>query len=329
MNTKLLIDAIVRQTTVLIAQLSTAAGIRAPLANIADQVFVELAREIEAHGVSRKVAADMFGLAIRTYQKKVQRLAESVSMSDRTLWQAVLEYVQSEGTTTRRDVLRRFQRDDAMVVSSVLSDLVSSGIVERRGAGDSALYGVAPERDLLQALAGREQDSVTAVVWLTVYRGGGMTPAAIAETLQLELDVVARALETLEGQGLLRCVDVASVPTYQASTFVVPVGAEHGWEAAVFDHFQAVVRAIALKVRRGTARSAPDHVVGGATLGFDIAPGHPYEAQVLGTLQRVREEVNVLWNEVQDYNARHPIADDERTEVLFYFGQTVTGPDDE
>src|SRR5690606_37271155 len=59
LNTKLLIDAIMHQTTVLIAQLSTAAGIRAPLAHVADQVFVELAREIEAQGVSRKVAADM------------------------------------------------------------------------------------------------------------------------------------------------------------------------------------------------------------------------------------------------------------------------------
>ena len=36
MNTKLLVDSIVRQTTVLIAQLCTAAGVRAPLAQIAD-----------------------------------------------------------------------------------------------------------------------------------------------------------------------------------------------------------------------------------------------------------------------------------------------------
>src|SRR5688572_33330965 len=85
MNTKLLIDAIVHQTTLLIAQLSTAAGIRAPLAHIADQVFLELSREIEAQGVSRRVAADMFGLAIRTYQKKVQRVMESVTVRDRTL----------------------------------------------------------------------------------------------------------------------------------------------------------------------------------------------------------------------------------------------------
>jgi hypothetical protein len=39
MNLKLLIDGIVRQTTVLVAQLSTSAGVRAPLAHIANEVF--------------------------------------------------------------------------------------------------------------------------------------------------------------------------------------------------------------------------------------------------------------------------------------------------
>src|SRR5262245_46477549 len=80
MDTRMLIDAIVQQTTALIAQLSTAAGIRAPLAHVADQVFVDLAREIERQGVGRKVVADMFGLALRSYQRKVQRLTESASM---------------------------------------------------------------------------------------------------------------------------------------------------------------------------------------------------------------------------------------------------------
>lgn len=39
MNPRYLVDQLVRQTTVLIAQLSTASGIRAPLAHVADQVL--------------------------------------------------------------------------------------------------------------------------------------------------------------------------------------------------------------------------------------------------------------------------------------------------
>jgi hypothetical protein len=56
MDTKLLIDGIVRQTTLLIAQLSTAAGIRAP-SHIADRVFLSLARQIEAQGVGRSTGS--------------------------------------------------------------------------------------------------------------------------------------------------------------------------------------------------------------------------------------------------------------------------------
>jgi hypothetical protein len=76
MNSAYMIDAIVRHTTVLIAQVATAAGVRAPLAHVAEHVFLDLVREIERQGVARKVVADMFGLALRSYQRRVQRLSE-------------------------------------------------------------------------------------------------------------------------------------------------------------------------------------------------------------------------------------------------------------
>jgi hypothetical protein len=139
-QTSLLIDAIVRQTTVLIAQLSTAAGIRAPLSHVADEVFLRLASEIEAQGVGRKVVADMFGLALRSYQKKVQRLAESSTDRERTLWEVLLELIQSEGSVSRGDLQVRFGRDGELAVASVLKDLVGSGLVTVTGRGLAARY---------------------------------------------------------------------------------------------------------------------------------------------------------------------------------------------
>ncbi len=73
MHTKLVIDAIVRQTTVLIAQVATSARMRAPLAHLANQTFLALTQELERQGLAQKVIADMFGLALRSYQQKVQR----------------------------------------------------------------------------------------------------------------------------------------------------------------------------------------------------------------------------------------------------------------
>ena len=79
MNVNLLIDNIVRQTTVLVAQLATAAGGRAPLAHVAGQVFVELVRELKAQGLGNKVIADMFGLTLRTYHDRVRRASFSLA----------------------------------------------------------------------------------------------------------------------------------------------------------------------------------------------------------------------------------------------------------
>jgi hypothetical protein len=70
-------------------------------------------------------------------------------------------------------------------------------------------------------------------------------------------------------------------------------------------------------------------VVGGATLSFDIHATHPRRQEVLDLLKRVRGEVNELWTQVQLYNDENPIAEEDRIEVSFYFGQCVTTPDQE
>ena len=51
----------------------------------------------------------MFGLALRTYHDKVRRLSESRSFVGRSLWDAVHEFLATEDTVVRADVLRRFQ----------------------------------------------------------------------------------------------------------------------------------------------------------------------------------------------------------------------------
>jgi DNA-binding transcriptional ArsR family regulator len=328
-NTKLLIDAIVHQTTVLIAQLSTASGIRAPLAHVADQVFLELSREIEAQGVSRKVVADMFGLAIRTYQKKVQRVIESVTARDRTLWQAVLEFLQERGSTSRRELLARFDRDDPIVVGSVLNDLVSSGLVYKTGIGETTIFGVTREQDLVQTVREQRRESLASIAWVVIYRSGGSTFASLRDALGVDEDALSHALAALESAGQVRKSGDGPDAVYSADTFVVPVDSEAGWEAAVLDHFQTVVRAIGSKVRRGVARSSRDDVVGGATLSFDVHPEHPYAAEVLGLLKHVRAQANELWTKVEAHNETHPVPDDSRLEVSFYFGQNVIPADED
>jgi hypothetical protein len=108
MNINLLIDSLVRQTTVLIAHLATAAGSRAQLSNVANQVFADLIRELKEQGLGNKVIADMFGLSIRNYHYKVRRLLESNTERGRSLWEAILSYIQeSDSNVDRKTVKER------------------------------------------------------------------------------------------------------------------------------------------------------------------------------------------------------------------------------
>lgn len=129
MTVDLLIHAIARQTTILIAQLATSHGLRAPLATVANQVFLDLVSELERQRVSRKVSADMFGLGLRTYRRKIQRLTASATERGCSLWEAVLEYLRAHANVTRAEILVRFAGDDEAQVKAVLHDLCETQLV--------------------------------------------------------------------------------------------------------------------------------------------------------------------------------------------------------
>jgi hypothetical protein len=328
-NTPLLIDFIVRQTTVLLGQLSTAAGIRAPLAHVADEVFLSLSRELESQGVGRKVAADMFGLALRTYQKKVQRLSGSSTVNERTLWEAVLDAVSERDSMSRQELLRRFSLDGEREVIGVLTDLVGSGLVHVTGRGASAVYGPTTDAERRALVESDNEDSNAAIVWLAVRGTPGITPPELGSSLRLRPEVAAAAVERLVRDGRVAREGEGDGAVLSAAPLVVPVGAEMGWEAAVLDHFRAVANAIAAKVRLGRTRSAEGDATGGMTLSFHLSEAHPYRARVREVLPRVRAEINTLWNDVETYNEAHPIEDSALERVWFYAGQYVETEDGE
>lgn len=317
MDAKLLIDSIVQQTTVLIAQLSTAAGVRAPLSHVADQIFVQLAKEIEAQGVGRKVVADMFGLALRTYQRKVQRLTESVTVRDKTLWEAVLEFL-AQGAQNRQRIRERFHYDGEEHVGAVLNDLVSSGLVYCTGRGESALFGLTSQEQQALVAATDNADALTYMIWLRVFNAKELTRAELAAQMNASGPALSEALAQLVADGRLTEV---RPDTFHSSNLMLPVGSERGWEAAVFSQFSVVAQTIAAKLALG-ARSGQEDTVGGATYMFTVPEGHPHREQVLGLLKRMRHELDALWREVSEYNKANPVPPDA-TQVCFYFGQNV------
>jgi hypothetical protein len=142
-----LIDEILRETMQLVAALATVADTRRSVAHVDDRAFVALARALEARGLSRKVVADMFGVTLRTYQRKMLN-CDSEQALHRTIWSIVRQHVADGGCITRQELLRRFNREDAKLVGAALNDLLNTGLVRRIGTGETARYLPAePETD--------------------------------------------------------------------------------------------------------------------------------------------------------------------------------------
>ncbi|HVZ33358.1 MAG TPA: crosslink repair DNA glycosylase YcaQ family protein, partial [Polyangiaceae bacterium] len=225
MNIQVLIDSIVRQTTILIAQLATSAGVRAPLAHVANQVFLELVTELKAQGLGNKVIADMFGLALRTYHARLRRLSESKTYQGKSLWEAVLEHVQGKGTVLRADVLRRFANDEEASVKGVLKDLVDSGMLFRSGREQATTYRAASPEDVAQSASSNGVESLANLVWVAVHRQGPVSRGDLGRTLSASDDELEAALDWLLAEGRIEALDREGEQRFRSQSCVIPVGA--------------------------------------------------------------------------------------------------------
>lgn len=326
MNTKALIDGLVRQTTVLIAHVATSAGLRAPLAHVANQIFVDLTTELERQGVGQKVIADMFGLALRSYQQKLRRLSESATDQGRSLWEAVYEFLSAKQAVRRVEVLQRFCRDDEGSVKSILKDLCDSGLVYRTGKGDATVYRATPPEDLY---AGNDSsdESIAALLWVHIHHDGPIGLAELEQRAGVSKPVLEAALQRLLDDR--QVVPEGTTPqTYRSDQCLIPLGARAGWEAALLDHFQAVVRSMCIKLANGQTRALPDDEVGGSTYTFDVWSGHPNEREVKQLLQQTRDKLSKLWDAVTEENSRAASQRNSQSptieRITFYCGQSAT-----
>ncbi len=324
MTIELLIHAIVRQTTILIAQLATSRGLRAPLAQIADQVFIDLVRELERQGVSRKVSADMFGVGLRTYRRKIQRLSESSTERGRSLWEVVLEHVRTNQLVTRHEILTRFPSDDEAQIRAVLRDLCESQLLFSSGTGQNTSYRAASEDELatLQRKLGAEGKGELLMAFM--YREGPLTIKEITERGQVDPSAIEATIEHLLSAGRIERLDDGGTPRFRARALVIPLGAPVGWEAAVFDHFQALVSTILIRLGENRAAALEDQV-GGSTYTIDVWPGHPLADEVYGTLGRIRAMVGDLRARVVEYDRTRETRElpDPHTRVVIYAGQCL------
>jgi hypothetical protein len=328
MTVETLIHAVVRQTTILIAQLATSRGQRAPLASVANQVFLDLVAELERQRVSRKVSADMFGMGLRTYRRKIQRLSASATERGRSLWEAVLEYLTAQTSATREDVLVRFYDDDAAQVKAVLHDLCESQLVIATTVGASTSYRAARGDELIALQAARGDQGLADLILALTFCEPPLSAPELASRTQLETNQVQRVLDGLVNDGRLEQVEQDGVARYQSTRLVIPLGATAGWEAAVFDHFKALVSTIIRRLRDEPASPQLVDRTGGSTYTISVWPGHPMADEVYSTLQRFREELSTMRDRAANINDATD-APESYDRVVIYVGQSVVAEGDD
>lgn len=321
MNTELLIDAIVRQTTILLAQLATGSGGRAKLTNTANQVFLDLVNELKRQGMTHAVIADMFGLALRSYHKKLKRLSETETDRGKTLWTTVLEYILARGPLVRADVLRRFAQEDEATLRGVLKDLVDGGLVYVSGQGEQTMYRALDAGELAQT-ARTSLQATANIVWVAVYRFSPVSEESLQQIVPADDTLLSKALELLLGDGRIQRRERDGQVEYSCDQCYVPPGTEGGWEASVFDHYQAVVTTICTKLTL-LAQNENAEDVGASTFRYDVWQGHPLQAEVVSLLSRVREQMRELRQRVEQFNAVNPLPDGVNGEQhITYVGKT-------
>lgn len=253
-------------------------------------------------------------------RERIERyLRESVA-SGATEWQCEYRFTRGDGggvhVALERGCIERDEQGRLARIAGVMNDFVHSGLAYRAGRAETAVYRIAAEADFGDA-SSREQ-AHSFIVWLATYRHGPLSPAELAERTGLGRESVESALRELTASGRASRDDVSG--RYSSDHFEVPFGTEHGWEAAVLDHYQALVSAIGMKLGLGREAAHLKDAVGGSTWSLDVWPGHPHEAEAKGTLARLRTSVEELRIRIDAFNAGHE-RPEPKERVVVYLGQ--------
>jgi predicted transcriptional regulator len=234
--------------------------------------------------------------------------------------------VRERGLVSRREVLARFPNDEEAQLRSVLRDLCESQLVFSSGSAGSRSYRAASAEDLATLQQDQGQDGADELLIALIYREEPLTLREIAAKAQREPSEIEPIVARLLANGRIDQVEGEPEPRYRVGGLVIPFGASSGWEAAVFDHFKAVVMTVLCKLRDHRSADFND-VVGGSTYTIDVWDGHPLTEEVYGTLARVRGLLGDLRRRAEELRpssetpARH-------TRVVIYAGQCLIHEDD-
>lgn len=220
----------------------------------------------------------------------------------------------------------RFQYDDEITVKGVLNDLVDSGLLFRSGRGADTSYRAARAEDSALPLVSGER--LEHLLRVAIHRFGPLSRPDVSDVVPADAKETVEALERLVQQGKVVRQESAGVVRYCSDHCLIGLHEPAGWEAAVFDHYQAVVTAIGAKLALGKRSASEADVVGDSTYHYDAWPGHPQYARARGHLAMLHGLLVSLREDIEAHNQKHGVVPEGQLHrAVAYVGQNVREPE--
>ncbi|MEZ4267485.1 MAG: hypothetical protein R3F39_13990 [Myxococcota bacterium] len=328
MNFSNLVERMVPLVAELFATLKVTDPLRMDFAGIAEKTVHDLVGVLRQEGLTNEEIAAALDLSIAGFYRKVKDLRETYSPGEGTrrptLWEHVYDFVleQSGGSgdrpVTYTAIEARFPQLTPERLGAMLRYLVRFGRLSMTGHGASRRYRIV-ERE--QPTGATYHDAV-----VTLYRDGPLTRVELAQRLETDEDACDAWLARLRDAGRLEETTVGRQKTrYRATGYHIEPDEPAGYEAALWDHFQAVVRAICMKVRLGATQASMRDLIGGTTFSFDLPVDDPLYAEISGFLAETRQRMEA-W--LVRHGEMEPRPGARSVRVTIYTGQMVEETDE-
>jgi hypothetical protein len=320
---------IVERVVPLVAEFFATLASRNPLkmhfADIANQTLLDMVEVLRQDGISQEAIAASLGLTINGFRAKVKQLRDRyrdrtlleqghTPALPRTLLERVFADIEEQPAGRGRtwaELQASFHAIKGDSLRGVLHFLVKSGLLSVSGSGRSRTYRVVHRTPggpgLLDAM-------------VLLFREGPLTEAQLAMRLGVPERRAQELLSRVRDTGrLVQTAAADGSALYRVNEYHVPVDSSEGYEAAVFDHFSTVVRAICKKVRGGQHQATMRDVNGGATFSFDVPIDSEIGAEIRVFLPTMRQRLDA-WLQASEAASRAQ-PDVPRERITIYLGQ--------
>lgn len=309
----------------LFATLKVNDPLRMDFAGIAQKTVLDIVEGLRTEGLTNHEIAAALDLSMAGFYRKLKDLRETYSADDAgarrrmTLWEQLYELVLERSGGDARQPVRYVTIEQAFPaltaerLGTILRYLVRYGHLSVTG------HGATREYRLVEREPAGEATYHDAVV--TLYRDGPLSLTDLATRLDTPEATCRAYIERLGSAGKLETLQTADEPAlFRATGYHIEPEASEGYEAALYDHFQAVVRAICKKIRSKDHQARYADLQGGTTFSLDVEVDDPMYAEISGFLAETRVKME-RW---LDYVTTNPPKTGQRAvTVTIYTGQSV------